>query len=305
MIRLVLRRAVGAVIVTFLVATLGFLALRLAPGTPYAAERALSPEVERNIAARYKVGVPVWQQYTDYLAGLLRGDLGYSIKRASTVNEIIADNFPRSFQLGLLALLFAAGVGIPLGVAAARRHNRLLDHVAMAVALAGISVPAFVLGPLLVLFFSLRLGWLPPARWDGVASMILPAFTLGLVFLGTIARLTRGGMLETLRQDYVRTARAKGVPERRVLWRHALRLGIMPVVTYLGPATAYLVAGSFVVERIFQIPGLGFYFLASVSDRDYPLLTGLMVFYCLLVVLLNLAADLAQTLIDPRTREHG
>jgi oligopeptide transport system permease protein len=303
MIRLIFRRLVGAVVVVFFVATLGFLALRLAPGTPYARERALAPEIERNIAARYRFDVPVWRQYLEYLGGLAQGDLGYSIARSQTVNEIVAENFPRSLQLGLLALAFAAGIGIPLGVAAARRHNRAADHAAMALALAGISVPAFVLGPILVLFFALRLAWLPPARWDSLAATILPAITLGTIFLGMIARLTRGGMLETLRQDYVRTARAKGVPESQVVWRHAFRLGILPVVTFLGPATAILVAGSFVVEKIFQIPGLGFYFIASVSDRDYPLLTGVMVFYCLLVVMLNLAADLAHLALDPRTRE--
>jgi ABC-type dipeptide/oligopeptide/nickel transport system permease component len=164
-------------------------------------------------------------------------------------------------------------------------------------------MPSFVLGPLLIYWFALRLGWLPAARWEGFASMILPAATLGLIYMGTIARLTRSGMLETIRQDYVRTARAKGLSERQVVWKHALRLGILPVVTYLGPATAYLITGSIVIETIFQVPGLGFYFISSVTDRDYPVLAGVMVFYCIFLVLLNLLVDLSYGLLDPRIRE--
>jgi oligopeptide transport system permease protein len=234
--------------------------------------------------------------------GLIHGDLGQSMKRPESVNEIVAQNFPRSLQLGLLALGFATLFGIFLGVAAAANHNRWVDHAAMALPLVGVSVPAFVVAPLLVYWFSLRLGWLPAARWTGFSSMILPAMSLGLVYLGAIARLTRGGMLETIRQDYVRTARAKGLSEVKVIGRHALRLGVLPVVTYLGPATAALITGSIVIESIFQIPGLGFYFVSSVSDRDYPVLSGVMIVYSIFLVLLNLAVDLAYGLLDPRIR---
>jgi oligopeptide transport system permease protein len=173
----------------------------------------------------------------------------------------------------------------------------------MGIALVGISIPTFVVGPLLIASVSLKLGWLPPARIDSLASFILPSLTLGLVYLGTVARLARGGMLEALGQDFVRTARAKGLPERRVVWKHALRVGITPVVTYLGPATAAMISGSFVVEKIFQIPGLGTYFVNSITDRDYPVLTGVFVFYATLLVLLNLAVDLAYGVLDPRVRE--
>ena len=304
MIRLVLTRLVGALLVTFCVATFGFLALRKAKGGPFDAEKALPKEIELNIRRTYHLDWPLWRQYTHYLGGLARGDLGWSLKRpGTTVNEIIAENFPQSLRLGLAALGFALVFGVGLGVWAAARQNRWQDHGAMAAALVGISIPAFVLGPLLILLFSLELGWLPPARWEGARSMVLPALTLGLIYMGTIARLTRAGMLETIRQDYVRTARAKGLGEGLVIWKHALRLGILPVVTYLGPATAFLVTGSIVIETIFQIPGLGFYLVGSVVDRDYTTLAGVMVFYSVFLVLLNLVVDLAYGLLDPRIRE--
>lgn len=303
MIRMIVARLAAALLVVVCVASLGFLALKSAPGGPFDAERRVSPEVTRNIERAYHLDWPLWRQYGDYMSRLLRGDLGHSMKRTSTVNEIIAESFPRSLQLAVLALAFAVVAGVGLGVLAASRQNRFADHAAMAVALAGVSVPSFVLGPLLITVFALRLGWLPAARWEGFASMILPAATLGLIYMGTIARLTRAGMLETIRQDYVRTARAKGLSERAVIWKHAFRLGILPVVTYLGPATATLITGSIVVETIFQVPGLGFYFIASVTDRDYPVLAGIMVFYCIFLVALNLLVDLAYGWIDPRIRE--
>jgi oligopeptide transport system permease protein len=244
----------------------------------------------------------VVEQYGRYLGNVLRLDFGHSMKRQQTVGEIIRHHAPYSAKLGLLALAIAITFGIALGVTAAARQNRLADHAAMTVSLMGISIPSFVLGPLLILVFSLTLFWLPPARVEGFASYLLPASTLGLIYMGTVARLTRSGMLETLRQDYIRTARAKGVSERGVVWRHGLRLGLLPVVTYLGPATAALISGSFVVEKIFQIPGLGFYFVASITDRDYPVLTGVLVFYTAFLVLLNLAVDIAYGALDPRVR---
>jgi oligopeptide transport system permease protein len=219
------------------------------------------------------------------------------------VNEIIAENFPKSLQLGLLALSFAVGFGLLLGVIAAAKQNTWVDHGAMSIALMGISVPSFILGPILIMWFSLRLGWLPPARWEGFSSMILPAMTLGLIYMGTIARLTRSGMLETIRQDYIRTARAKGLAESKVIGKHALRLGVLPVVTYLGPAMAYLVTGGILIETIFQVPGLGFYLITSVGNKDYTVLAGITVFYSLLVVMLNLCVDLAYGVLDPRIRE--
>jgi oligopeptide transport system permease protein len=301
-IRLMVARLGGALLVVLAVASFGFAALRAAPGGPFDAERALPAEVRANIERAYRLDQPLWRQYLHYMGGLVRGDLGHSIKRPDSVNTIIAENFPQSLQLGLMALGFALVFGLLLGVGAAARQNSWADHAAMGIALVGISVPSFVLGPLLVQWFSIRLGWLPPARWQGFSSMILPALTLGMIYTGTIARLARAGMLETVRQDYIRTARAKGLDERQVIWKHALRLGVLPVVTFLGPATAYLVTGSFVIERIFQVPGLGTYFVSSVVDRDYPVLTGVMVFYCLFLIGLNLLVDIAYGWLDPRIR---
>jgi len=208
-----------------------------------------------------------------------------------------------SAKLGAMALLFACCGGIFLGVVAAARQNSIFDHTSMSIALLGISIPSFVLAPLLILVFSIHLGWLPAARAEGWVSLILPSLTLGLIYMGVIARLSRSGMLETLRNDYIRTARAKGLSERKVVWKHAVRLGLLPVVTYLGPAVATLVTGSFVVEKIFQLPGLGYYFIQSVTTRDYDLLTGLLVVYSAFVIILNFLVDIAYGYLDPRIRE--
>jgi len=302
MLRLVLGRLAGGLVVLWAVATFSFFMLRAAPGGPFDEERAIPPEVKAHIEERYDLRAPAIEQYGRYLENLITLDFGHSMKRQQSVGEIIADHAPYSARLGLFALAIAITGGVLLGVIAAARHNRAADHVAMSISLIGISIPSFVLGPLLVLIFSLTLFWLPPARVGGFASYILPATTLGMIYMGTIARLTRAGMLETLRQDYIRTARAKGVSERAVVWRHGLRLGLLPVITYLGPATAALISGSFVVEKIFQVPGLGFYFVASITDRDYPVLTGVLVFYTAFLVALNLVVDIAYGMLDPRTR---
>ncbi|HKE13675.1 MAG TPA: ABC transporter permease [Kofleriaceae bacterium] len=308
MLRLVLARVGTGVVVVLAVATVTFWLLRAAPGGPFDRERQVPPEVTRNIERRYHLDWPAWKQYAHYMTGLIpfagdhgwKPDLGHSMKRTQTVEEIIGQSFPVSARLGLLALGFAALAGIALGVVAASRHNSWADHGAMGVALLGISIPSFVLGPILIMVFALGLKWLPPAQYTGLSSLLLPAAALGMIYMGVVARLARGGMLETLRQDYIRTARAKGVSERVVVWKHALRLGLMPVVTFLGPAAAALISGSFVIEKIFQLPGLGFYFVNSISDRDFPVLCGLLVFYSVFLVLLNLAVDVAHGLLDPR-----
>ncbi len=308
MIRYVLTRIATGVLVVLAVATVAFWLLRAAPGGPFDDERQLAPEVRRNIEKRYHLDWPAWKQYGHYMSGLIpfagdhgwKPDLGHSMKRTQTVEEIIAQSFPVSVKLGLVALLFAALSGVVLGVLAASRHNTWVDHGAMGVALLGISIPSFVLGPLLIMFFALGLMWLPPAQYTGFRSLILPAGALGMIYMGVVARLARSGMLETLRQDYIRTARAKGLSELAVVCKHALRLGLLPVVTFLGPAAAALISGSFVIEKIFQLPGLGFYFVNSISDRDYPVLCGLLVFYSVFLVLLNLAVDLAYGFLDPR-----
>lgn len=303
MIRLVLSRLVGGVGVVFFVATFAFFMLRAAPGGPFDDERQLQPHIKRNIERQYHLDEPLLAQYARYLSGLVVGDLGQSMKRNDTVRDIIFEAFPVSATLGVLSLGFACLFGILLGVIASARQNTAVDYASMSFALFGISMPAFVLGPILIGAFSLELGWLPPALWEGPRSMVLPAATLGMIYMGVIARLARSSMLETLRQDYIRTARAKGLDERTVVWKHAIRLGLLPVVTYLGPAAAALITGSFVVEQIFQIPGLGYYFIASIPDRDYPMLTGVLVFYSVFLVTLNLLVDIAYGFLDPRIRE--
>ena len=303
MLRMIVGRLVGAVLVVAIVASFGFLALRAAPGGPFDQERAMDPTVAENIRRQHQMDEPLVKQWASYLWDVAHGDLRWSMTSPERVNTIIRRNFPYSLTLGLTALAFAVGTGVLLGLVAAANHNKLADHAAMLVALVGISVPAFVLGPVLILVFSLGLGWFPPARMEGMSGLILPALTLGLIYMGVVARLTRSGMLETIRQDYVRTARAKGLAPRQVLFKHALRLGILPVVTYIAPATAYLITGSVVVETIFQIPGLGTYLTGSVIDRDYTTLSGVMIVYCSFLVALNLLVDIAYGFLDPRTRQ--
>lgn len=305
MIRFVVGRLVASAVIVFAVASASFVLLHAAPGGPFDTDARRSAEVQRAMEDRYGLHLPLWQQYGRAMGQLVRGDLGVSMKRDVSVAALIAEHGPISALLGLLGLSAAVIVGVALGVIAAWRRNTWVDYLAMTGALIGISVPAFVLGPLLIAAIALDLGWLPPARLDGIASLILPAITLGLVYLGTIARLTRGGMLDVLDQDFIRTARSKGVSELRVLVGHALRVGITPVVTFLGPATAAMISGSFVVEKIFQIPGLGTYFLTSVADRDYPVVTGVFVFYAALLVLCNLAVDLVYGVLDPRVAVYG
>jgi oligopeptide transport system permease protein len=301
-LRFVVGRLVASVAIILAVATVSFLLLHAAPGGPFDTAERRSAEVQRALQERYGLHEPVSGQYLHYMGNLVRGDLGVSMRKDRSVNRLIAEHGPVSAAVGLMALVFALLAGVAIGVAAAWRRNTWVDTLLMGIALVGISVPSFVLGPLLVAAVSIELGWLPPARIDGPSSYVLPALTLGVIYLGTIARLTRGGMLEALGQDFIRTARAKGLPERLVLWKHALRAGIAPVVTYLGPATATMISGSFVVEKVFQIPGLGTYFITSITDRDYPVLTGVFVFYAALVVLLNLAVDVAYGVLDPRAR---
>jgi oligopeptide transport system permease protein len=302
-IRLVLGRIVGGIGVVVAVATLAFFLLHAAPGGPFDAERALPANVKRNVEAHYHLDEPVISQYGRYMNDLAHGYFGQSFKRVSTVSEIIRDHFPYSLVIGLSALGIALSFGLTMGVIAAWRRNTWLDYLLMTIALLGISVPSIVLGPMFVAFFSLQLGWLPPARIEGWTSYVLPSLVLGMIYMGTIARLARGSMLEVLSQDFVRTARAKGLRERVVLWKHAARLGVVPVVTYLGPATATLISGSFVVEKIFGVPGLGGFFVDSITNRDYPVLAGVLVFYVLFLVVLNTVVDIVHGILDPRIRE--
>jgi len=302
-LRLILGRIAGGLGVVVAVATLAFFLLHAAPGGPFDAERSLPANVKRNVEAHYHLDEPVISQYGRYMNDLAHGYFGQSFKRVSTVSEIIRDHFPYSLVIGLSALGIALSFGLAMGVIAAWRRNTWLDYLLMTIALIGISVPSIVLGPMFVAFFSLQLGWLPPARIEGWSSYVMPSLVLGMIYMGTIARLARGSMLEILSQDFVRTARAKGLRERVVLWKHAARLGVVPVVTYLGPATATLISGSFVVEKIFGVPGLGGFFVDSITNRDYPVLAGVLVFYVLFLVVLNTVVDIVHGMLDPRIRE--
>jgi len=279
--------------------------MRTAPGGPFDQERALPPQIEASLRARYHLDEPLIQQFARYAGDLVRGDLGPSFRyRNRSVNEIIAQSAPVSLTLGVVAMAFALLAGITAGVIGALREHTWVDHTAMAMAMAGLCIPNFVLGPLLILVFVFHLRLLPPAGWGGLEHLILPAITLGAIRAATIARLTRGGMLEALEQDFVRTARAKGLGERVVALRHALKVAILPVVSYLGPAMAATLTGSIVVERIFLVPGLGTFFVQSALNRDYTVAMGAVLFYSTLLVLLNLIVDVAYTLLDPRVELH-
>ena len=301
MTKFILRRIAVSIPVIFLVATTTFFIMRLAPGGPFMSERAIPPEIQANLQAKYGLDQPLWVQYGRYLQNLVQLDLGPSYKYPDrTVNEIIAEGFPVSLQLGASALAFALFLGIPGGVLAAFKHGGIIDRLTMSVIVVGISVPTFVLGPLFVFVFALTLYWFPPALWGTWDQMVLPAVTLGLPYSVYIARLTRAEMLEVLSQDYIRTARAKGVSEFRILWKHALKGAMLPVVSFLGPAVADITTGSIVVEKIFAIPGLGRYFVESAFSRDYTTVLGTVVFYATLLIVANLAVDLAYRFLDPR-----
>jgi len=299
----ILRRLLTFVPVLFVTVTIVFFLVRLAPGGPFDEDKAVTETVRKQLEQHYRLDAPLWKQYLMYLGDLCKGDLGPSMTRPSrTVSEWIALRFPVSLELGFYALLVALAAGLTAGLLAAYRPNSWVDHLPMSLAMAGICIPAFVLGPLLVLVFSLWLGWLPVQGWDTPAGRILPAVTLGASYAAYIARLTRGGMLEVMTQDFIRTARAKGMSEARVVLRHGLRGGIQPVVAFLGPAAAGLLTGSFVVETIFQVPGLGREFVRAATNRDYTMTLGTVLFLAFLVLLFNLAVDVIQAWLDPRVR---
>lgn len=300
-----LRRLLGSLPTLLAIVTLAFFMMRLAPGGPFTLDRALPPAIEKNLLAAYRLDQPLWRQYLDYLAGLLRGDLGPSFKYQDfTVAELIAAGFPASLKIGGLAVLVAVVSGVGLGTLAALRRNGRLDHAVMALAMVGIAVPNFVMAPLLTLLFGVHLAWLPVGGWGegGLRNLVLPVTALALPQIAYIARLTRGAMIEELHRDHVRTARAKGLGERIVVLRHTLRGALLPVVSYLGPATAGLVTGSVVIETIFAIPGIGRYFVQGALNRDYTLVMGVVIFYAVLILLLNLLVDLIYGLLDPKVK---
>lgn len=303
MTRFVVGRVLGLFPTMLAIVLLSFLVIRLAPGSPFSSDRGVPPEVMAELQAHYGFDQPMHTQLTSYVTNLLRGDLGLSTKYPNrTVNELIADGFPATLLLGAVALVWALLLGVCAGLVGALRQNTAWDYAAMSVAMVGISVPTFVMGPLLVLVFGLTLYWLPPAGWGSFRHVIMPGLTLGTVYAAYIARLTRGGMLEVVRADFVRTAQAKGLGAGLIVWRHMLRGGLLPVVTFLGPAIADLMVGSVVVEKIFATPGIGPYFVDAAFNRDYFLVMGIVVVYSVFLLVMNLVVDIAYGMLDPRIR---
>lgn len=310
MISYALRRVLGAIPTLLIIITLAFFMMRLAPGGPFDSQRRLPPEIEHNIEASYNLDKPVYEQYFLYLGHLLQGDLGPSYKSKDfTVSQLIAAGLPVSARLGISAIVLALFLGVALGVTAALHQNRLSDHAIMSVAMFGITIPTFVTAPLLTLLFGVYgvhlFGAdisLPVGGWNGGAlrNMILPVVVLALPQIAIISRLVRGSMVEVLHSNYVRTARAKGLPGHTIVMRHALRAALLPLVSYLGPAVAGLVTGSLIVEQIFGLPGIGRYFVLAALNRDYTLVLGVVIFYAGIIIILNLAADLLYAVLDPR-----
>lgn len=297
----ILRRVLLFIPTLWAIGTLTFFMMRLAPGGPFLAEKEIPAAARQQLEKTYGLDQPLSRQYLTFLGNAAHLDFGPSYKfPARQVREIIFEAFPVSLELGAWALLLAILIGVPIGVIAALRQNTRVDFLAMAAALAGVSIPNFVLGPVLVLTLSLSLFLLPPALWQDPSSRVLPVITLSTAYVAYIARLTRAGMLEVLRQDFIRTAYAKGLPERTVVFKHALKLGILPVVSYLGPAAARVMMGSIVVETIFAIPGLGRHLVTAAFNRDYTLVLGVVLFYAMFLMVLNLLVDIAYSKLDPR-----
>lgn len=305
MLRYALGRLLGVIPTLLVIVTAAFFVMRLAPGGPFDQEQTLPPEIAANLEAAYGLDQPMLVQYGRYLAGLAHGDLGPSFRyKDFRVSELIGSGLPVTFAIGTLALLITIALGVPLGMAAALRQNRALDHAVMGFALIGIAIPNFVVAPVLALVFGVKLGWLPVAGWDAsdVRCLVLPVVTLAAPFVAYVARLTRGSLLEVLQAPYIRAARAKGLSRGALMRRHALKPTLLPVVSFLGPAAAALLTGSLVVEQVFGLPGVGRYFVQGAINRDYTLVMGMVVFYAALILLLNLAVDLLYGWLDPRIR---
>lgn len=303
MLRFLLRRLLVAIPTLLVVVTAAFFMMRAAPGGPFQINRKLPPKVEQNILAKYGMNRPLGEQYLAYLGGVAHGDFGPSLKYTDkSVLQIVQAGFPTSLRLGLSALIIGGSVGMALGVFAALRQNRVEDYAVTALAILGVCIPSFVAAPLLVLVFASELQWLPTSGLNSLSGYVLPVTVLALPQVAIISRLTRAGMVEALRTNYVRTARSRGLPERDVVVRHALREAILPLISYLGPACAGLITGSLVVERIFGLAGIGKSFVISALQRDYTVVMGVVILYATLIVTLNLVAELAQAALDPRIR---
>jgi len=297
----ILNRLISMIIVLFIVATLTFFLAKAIPGGPFTKEKKVPDAVLKNLEKKYNLDAPLWKQYTDYMLDLLKGDLGPSFRYdALTVNDIIKKGFPVSALLGFISILLAIIIGIPAGVISSLKQNSWRDNIVMFFSILGISIPNFILATLLMYIFGLKLGILPIAGWGNFSNLILPSITLAAYPTAFIARMTRSSMLEVLSQDYIKTARSKGLSEYVVIFKHGLKNAILPVVTYLGPLIAAVFTGSFVVERLFFIPGLGRYYVTSIYDRDYTVILGTTIFYAAFLVFANFIVDIVYALLDPR-----
>ncbi len=303
MLKYILRRLASILLTLFVIVTITFFLMRIAPGNPFTSEKRLPPEIEANLNAHYGLDQPWYKQYAQYLVKVATWDFGPSFKyKGQTVNDLIADGFPVSLYLGLEALLIAVFFGILLGVFAAVRQNSWIDYSSMSLAVIGISVPSFIMAAVLQYIFAIKLQWFPIATWGSFKHTILPALALAMMPLAYIARLTRSTMLEVLNNDYIKTAKSKGFSERVIVYRHALRNSLLPVISYLGPLTANIITGSFVIEKIFGIPGLGAHFVQSITNRDYTVIMGVTTFYSIILLLAVLLVDIVYGLIDPRIK---
>jgi oligopeptide transport system permease protein len=299
-----LRRILFAIPLLIIISALAFALVHMAPGGPFDRERVpASPEIERHLQAEYHLDEPIWKQYLRYLDGLAHGDFGPSMKyRNHSVSDIIAQGLPVSLTLGALAFGFALGVGLPLGFFTAARRGRWPDYVGSLLALLAVCVPGFVVAPLLIIVFAVKWQWLPVALWESPLHVILPTIALGLYFAGQVARLMREGMLNAMHSEFVTAARAKGLGENELLFKHAFRIAVLPVVSYAGPMLADLLTGSFIIENIFQIPGIGVFLVNSSLNRDHNMVVGLSLLYAMLLIGMNLVVDFAYTLLDPRVK---
>jgi oligopeptide transport system permease protein len=303
MVIFLLRRFFTILATLFVLATITFFLLRVVPGGPFDSDKALPPDIKANVEAKFGLDKPLYEQYLGYLGGMTHFDFGPSFKYIGrNVTDIILDTLPTSMELGIYSMVLAIVLGIPVGILSAYKQNTWLDFSGMFLAVAGISLPSYFVGAILIYFFSLKLNLFPPALWDDWTQKVLPTITLGTRPAALIARLTRAALLESIRSDYVRTARAKGLSEGKVIMKHALRNSLIPVVTLLGPLAAYVLTGTFVIEYIFAIPGMGKYFIDAVTNRDYPLIMGVTMVFGLMLTTANLIVDLTYVVIDPRIR---
>jgi len=302
MFKFIARRILQSIIVMFVIVTVTFFMVHAAPGDPFSADRKMPEHIKQRLMEHYGLDKPLMVQYGSYLGKLVQGDLGPSHVETRSVNRILSTSFPVSLELGSWALLIALGIGLPVGIISAVFKNTLADYIPMSMAMIGICLPTFVLGPILALVFGVWLGWFNVSGWFIPQDRVLPALTIGLVYAAIIARITRGGMLEVLNQDFIRTAKAKGVPFPRIIFFHTMKGGLLPVISFLGPALAGIISGSFVVETIFQIPGMGRQFVQSAFNRDYALVMGTVIVYAVLIIIANLLVDIVQVILNPRLR---